>query len=102
MPNYVDGANILKIELEVAASRVMHQFALYNGDVQTQLENGFAKAIADFDYEAEIYRQAQRIIQESIRKAMTSSKIEELIRQKTDDIVQHYYEMEFKRLKNDE
>lgn len=90
-----DNITTFRIELDVAAQKVIHQFMTHNEHVEDQIRNAIKATVEGFDFESEIRVIAEGQIRTAIRDAMNYGPLEKLVREKTQAIYTELIEKEF-------
>lgn len=94
-----DNTTVFKIELEVAAEKVIHQFMVRNEQIEEQLTQAIKSAVESFDFHAEIKNIAQSQLRRALHDAMNYSVLEKLVREKAQIIYNDLIEKEFAKYK---
>lgn len=95
----MDNITTFRIELNVAAQKVIHQFMTHNEHVEEQIRNAIKKTVEGFDFESEISRIATDQLRVAIREAMRYGKLEKKVRELTDKIYTELIEKELSKYK---
>jgi hypothetical protein len=95
----MDNITTFRIELDVAAQKVIHQFMTHNTHVEDQIRSAIQKTVEGFDFEGEIIRIATEQLRKALREAMMYSNLESKVREVTDKIYQELIEKELSKYK---
>ena len=90
-----DNTTTFKIELDVAAQKVIHQFMLNNEQIEERLRQAIQSAVESFDFDKEIRIIAQQQLRNALHDAMNYGPLEKLVREKTQAIYNELIEKEF-------
>lgn len=66
----MNGAPIIKIELEQMRQSIMHQFGKHTEEVQKAVNEELKKAVENFDYATEVQKIAHQVITETIHNSI--------------------------------
>src|SRR5690606_24393440 len=95
-----DNITTFRMELDVAAQKVINQFMLHNESVEEQIRNAIQKTVENFDFEGEIQRIATEQLRTALREAMKYSVLENKVRELAGKIYEELIEKEFAYLKS--
>lgn len=90
-----DNTTTFRIELDVAAQKVIHQFMTHNEHVEEQIRAAIENTVKNFDFEKEISAIAERQLRKALQDAMNYSSLERKVRELTDKIYGEILEKEF-------
>src|SRR5690349_3859943 len=97
----MDNLTTFRIELQVAAQKVIHQFMLHNDKIEEQLTNSLKLAMEHFDFQKEVSHIFTSEIRSAISEAMKRGKMRELVQARADKIFDELLEREFKNWESD-
>lgn len=86
-----------KIELDIAAQKVIHQFMTGNEAIEEQLSNAIHNAIDTFDFQKEVEGIVKRQLREALNNSFTYGKLHDLVQAKTNAIYTKLIDAEFKK-----
>jgi hypothetical protein len=95
----MDNITTFRIELDVSAQKVIHQFMMHNEHVEEQIRNAIKKTVESFDFESEIRIIAERQLRKALQDAMNYGNLEQMVREKTQIIYTELIEKEFSKYK---
>ena len=95
-----DNITTFRIELDVAAQKVINQFMLHNEYVEEQIRNAIQKTVENFDFEGEIQRIATEQLRTALREAMKYSALEKKVWEITNKIYDDLINKELAYLKS--
>src|SRR5690606_5025151 len=95
-----DNITTFRIELDVAAQKVINQFMLHNEYVEEQIRNAIQKTVENFDFEGEIQRIATEQLRTALREAMKYSALEKKVWEITNKIYDDLIDKELAYLKS--
>lgn len=84
-----------RIELDVAAQKVIHQFMTDNDHIEEQIRSAIENTVKNFDFEKEISIIAEQQLRKALRDAMSYSSLEKKVREMADKIYGEILEKEF-------
>lgn len=91
----------IRLELEVAAQRIIGQYMINNKRVESAIEEGVKNAFESIDIAAEVEKTVRNAIEKAIRQSGEWGRIQEAVKKKTDEIVDTYIEQAVNRFKKD-
>ena len=91
----------VRVELEIAAQRLISQFMLNNQEIEKQLEAGVKKAFENFDFEKVVELQVKDCIASTIKAAGEWGRIREAVRKKADELIDSYVTKAIENFKKD-
>ena len=63
---------IIEIRLREMGNELTSYFATYQADIEKEVKAAVAHSVKNFNFEGEVRRQADRVIQESVKRAVES------------------------------
>lgn len=90
---------IIKLELNIAAEKMINQLMINKENVHSGLEAGLKTAIENFDFEKEVEKYAVDKIRGIIRETVLGSKVESYLRKRIEKVVDELVEREIEHLK---
>lgn len=82
----------IKIELEIAAERVINQLMVNNEKVENEIREGVKSALESFDFKVVVENAIKSCIESAIKSSTEWGAIRKLVSAKTDEIVNQYIE----------
>jgi len=79
--------SIIRVELDLSAQKVLHQFQIHNEQISADVQKGIERAVKEFDFEAAIAAKGKKLIEEVINNFMWNSELRKAIQAKVDLIV---------------
>ena len=83
----MENSTTIKLEIEVAAQRMISQYMIHNDQLKKQLESGIKKAFEDFDFEKTIENQVRETIAGIIKKSGDWGKIRRAVEEKLSEAI---------------
>ena len=96
----IENTTAIKIELNVAAQKIIHQFMTGNELIEEQLKKAIEDGITEFDFELEVKKLVQRQLSEAVRESVQYGKLRELVAKKAESIFNKMIEKEFEKYKD--
>lgn len=97
----MDNSIKIRLELEVAAQRIIGQYMFNNEKIEAEIEQGVKRAFESIDIAAEVEKTVIHSIEYAIRQSGEWGKIREAVKRKTDEIVEAYIEQAMNKFRND-
>jgi hypothetical protein len=94
-----DNITTFRMELDVAAQKVINQFMLHNEHVEDQIRSAIKATVEGFDFEREIRVIATEQLRKAVRDAMTYGELEKKVRAVAGKIYEEMIEKEFAKYK---
>ena len=91
----------IRLELEVAAQRIIGQYMINNRRIESEIEEGVKNAFESVDIAAEVEKTVKNTIEKAIRQSGEWGKIQEVVKKKTDEIVDTYIEQAINKFRKD-
>jgi hypothetical protein len=95
----IDNITTFRIQLDVAAQKVIHQFMINNDHIEEQLRNAIQKTVEEFDFEAEIRVIATEQLRKAVRDAMSYGELQKKVQEVAGKIYADLIEKEFAKYK---
>lgn len=86
----MDNFTSVKIELEVAASRIISQVMLSNDTIEKEIEAGVKAAVLNFNFQAAVEKSVTKCIEDAIKQSTDWGVIRDAVKKETDKIVGTY------------
>ena len=96
----LDNTAIIKLEIEVMAQKLLQQYIIHNEQIEKQVEAGIKNAFENFDFEKEVEKIAKRAIEDSIKSSINYGSISNVIKKKSDEILNNIADKYFENVKN--
>jgi phosphomevalonate kinase len=97
----MDNQTAIRIELDIAAQKVINQIMINNEAVAKQLKSGFEKAFQNFDFEAYAQQAATRAIEKAIQESANYGEVRKLVEKRSNEIINEILDAKFKALWGD-
>jgi 20S proteasome alpha/beta subunit len=83
----MENTTVIKLELEVMASRIINQFMINNAAVEKEIEEGLKKAFESFNFKDEVEKIALNAIKDAIASSANYGKIRDIVKKKSEEII---------------
>lgn len=93
----MDNITTFRIELEVAAQKVIHQFMMGNEQIEKQLSKSIQSAINSFDFEKEVSGIVHKQLRQAINNSFAYGELQKLVEERTNAIFERLIEAEFSK-----
>lgn len=90
----------LKIELDIAAQKILNHVIINNDAIERQIESGIKSAFANFDFEGTVKKACENAIEDNIKKSIAWGKLREIVQLKADKIVSDHIDKQMEILKD--
>ena len=94
-----DNISTFRIELDIAAQKVIHQFMTHNDHVEEQIRNAIKRTVENFDFEAEITRITTEQLRSALRDAIRYGELEKKVKEVAGKLYNEMIEKEFSKFK---
>jgi hypothetical protein len=97
----MENTSTIRVELDIQAQKMIHQYMIDNQRVEKEIEAGIKKAFESIDLEKEVERAVKKCIEDAIRQSADWGKIRDAVKKKTDEIVEVYIEKSISKFRQD-
>ncbi len=97
----MENTSTIRVELDIHAQKMIHQYMIDNQRVEKEIEAGIKKAFESIDLEKEVERAVKKCIEDAIRQSADWGKIRDAVKKKTDEIVENYIEKSISKFRQD-
>jgi len=87
---------MINLELKISAERMISAFISHQEEISQQVSEGVRRAVEEFDFAAEIQKQAISLIRNTISDFMWKGELKKLVEKKVNGIVQELVDREMK------
>ncbi len=90
-----------RLELEISAQKVIHQFVMHNEQIREQLESGIEAAVKKYDFQGEVEKMVDKTIKDAIWNSLNYGKLKEAVSKKVSEIADTLIDKHIKHLEDD-